>query len=87
MNRKDLNKLAKESGIKYYQKYNRFELANLLGVELPPPKPKPKRTRVYARHVQVGEKIYPSMTSAAKSLGIFLVQIYIMVTSGEANFL
>lgn len=87
MNRKDLNKLAKENGIKYYQKYNRFELANLLGVELPPPKPKPKRIRVYARQVQVGEKIYPSMTNAAKSLGIFPVQIYIMVTRGEANFL
>ena len=95
MNRKDLNKLAKESGIKYYQKYNRFELANLLSVKLPPPKPRPKRTRVYARRVHVGEEIFPSMISAAISLGIFPVQIDIIYgykwrseffVIGESNF-
>ena len=35
--RKGLNKMAKENGIKYYLKYNRFEHAEKLGMGLPPP--------------------------------------------------
>lgn len=54
--RKKLNELAKEHGIKYYMKYNRFELAEKLGLKLP--KPKPTRTRVYARAVQVQDKTF-----------------------------
>ena len=85
--RQKLNELAKENGIKYYLKYNRFELAEKLGIKIPRPKPKPKSRRVYSRAVQVQEKTFPSMTSAARVLGIFPVQIYLMVANGEAKFL
>ena len=85
--RKKLNELAKEHGIKYYLKYNRFELAEKLGIELPRPKPKPKTIRVYSRTVKVQDKTFPSRTQAAKALGIYPMQIYAMVAKGDAKFL
>lgn len=85
--REKLNELAKENKIKYYLKYNRFELAEKLGIELPRPKPKPKSKRVYSRTVQIQDKIFPSMTNAAKVLGLYPVQIYAMVANGDAKFL
>ena len=85
--RKGLNKMAKENGIKYYLKYNRFEHAEKLGMDLPPLKPKPKTSRICSRTVMVGDQEFPSMTSAAKVLRKNPNQIYVMVAKDDAKFL
>ena len=92
--RSKLNKLAKANGIKYYYKYNSFELAEKLGIELPKlrsKQPNDKMCRklytVEVTNLDGTTTTYPSITQAAKTLGKFPTQIYIMVAKGISRFL
>lgn len=84
VSRKELNKLAKENGVKYFNKYSKQELAEKLKIELP----ESQRTkRIHQRPVFVVSlgKTSPSMTSAAKELGICPVRIYVLMMKGEVK--
>ena len=50
--RKELNEMAKKKGMKYTRRYNRFELAEKLGIELSKPKPRQGKSRK-ARPVEI----------------------------------
>ena len=43
--RKELDAIAREKGVKNYLKYNRFELAEKGGIELPRPKLRQKKNK------------------------------------------
>lgn len=83
----ELNIIAKADGVKNFMKIKKYDLAEILGIEL-----ETKTKRVYSRSVEVFNKdgttsIFPSMTQAAKALGNFSAQIYMMVENGDARFL
>ena len=64
--------MAGKAKIKNYLKYNRFELAETLGIEIPKPKQKAPLIKIPIRRVRIiktGET-YPSMSQAAIALGI-----------------
>ena len=50
--RKELNEMAKKKGMKYTRRYNRFELAEKLGIELSKLKPRQGKSRK-ARPVEI----------------------------------
>ena len=90
----ELNMMGKANGIKYFCKYNKHDLAEKLGIELPELRSKQSGNRTYkkARTVEVTNPdgtttTYPSIMKAAKALGKFPVQIYIMVAKDMAKFL
>ena len=76
--RPELNAMAKKNGIKYYLKYNRFELAEKLGIELPKPKRSNgrKALSVEVLNPDGTTTVYPSINKAAKALGKHAMQIY-----------
>ena len=49
--RKELDAIAREKGVKNYLKYNRFELAEKGGIELPRPKLRQKKKQ--GKHVRL----------------------------------
>ena len=82
----ELNMMAKVTGIRYFVKIKKYELARKLGIDL-----EPKLKRARSRNVEIINSdgtttTYPSMTQAAKAIGIFSSQIYTMVDKGKAKF-
>ena len=74
--RTELNKMAGKAKIKNYLKYNRFELAEKLGIEIPKPKQKAPLIKIPFRCViiiKTGET-YPSMSQAIKTQKIFIIK-------------
>ena len=89
--RKELDAMAREKGVKNYLKYNRFELAEKGGIELPRPKLRQKKTRK-TRSVEIFNSdgtttTYPSINKAAKALGKHAMQLYAMAVSSDVKFL
>ena len=79
--------MAKVAGIKYFVKIKKHELARKLGIDLGP-----KLKRVYSRNVEIFNPdgtmtTYSSMTQAAKAIGIFSSQIYMIIDKGDTRFL
>ena len=90
--RPELNKMAKERGMKGYLKLKRFELAERLGIELPKPRRKEERKPRKARRVEVVNPdgtttVYPSISKAAQALGKYAMQLYPMAVNNEVKFL
>ena len=87
-----LDKVAKERGMKGYQKLKRFKLAEGLGIELPKPRREEERKLRNARRVEVVNSdgtttVYPSISKAAQALGKYAMQLYPMAVNGEVRFL
>ena len=100
--RVELNKMARERGMKGYHNLRKLELAGKLGIELPEPtrkkewKPKkPRKDQAWprnARRVEVVNSdgtttVYPSISEVAQVLGKYAMQIYVMATSGDVRIL
>ena len=97
--RLELNKMAKERGMKGYHNLRKLELAERLGIELPKSmrnkerKPrKEERKPRNARRVEVVNSdgtamVYPSISKAAQGLGKYPMQIYVMAARGDVRFL
>ena len=99
--RMELNKMARERGMKNYQNLRKLELAEKLGIKLPEPKGKPRKPRKprkdqrrprRARRVEVVNSdgtttVYPSISEAAQVLGKYAMQIYVMAASGDVRIL
>lgn len=90
--KKELDMMAKASGIKYHYKYCKYDLAEKLGVKLSRPRPRPKQPNGKAcrkaRTVETknpdGETTtFTSINKAAKALGRSPMQLYIMAGNGE----
>ena len=84
--RKELDIMAKASGIKYFCRLSKHDLAERLGIDLP------RSRRPFSRAVEIcnsdGETVkYTSVVQAAKAYGIFPAQVYAMIAKGEAKFL
>ena len=89
--RPELNAMARKNGIKYYLKYNRFELAEKLGIELPRAKPRQGKPRE-AGPVEIFNPdgtttTYPRINKAAQALKKHAMQIYTMPVNGDVKFL
>ena len=99
--RMELNKMARERGMKNYQNLRKLELAEKLGIKLPEPKGKPRnpgkpredqRRPRRARRVEVVNSdgtttVYPSISEAAQVLGKYVMPIYVMAASGDVRIL
>ena len=72
----ELNKMARKAKIKNYLKYNRFELAEKLGIEIPKPKQKAPLIKIPFRRVIIIKTggTYPSMSQAIKAQKIFIIK-------------
>ena len=77
--RTELNKMAGKAKIKNYLKYNRFELAEKLGIEIPKTKQKAHLIKISFRRVRITKtgETFPRMSQAATALGIKTHQKYI----------
>ena len=85
--RKELNILAKASGIKYFGKFNKHDLASKIGVN-PPKTQRGNQTFRSARTVEVNNSdgtitTYPSINKASKALGKPPMYLYVMAVNGE----
>lgn len=82
--------MDKQKKVTRYPKYNRSELAEKLGIELPRPKPKQSNGRkalsVKVLNPDGTTTTYSSINKAAKALGKHAMQIYTMIAKGKANF-
>ena len=90
--RPELNKMAKEWGMRGYLKLKRLELAERLGIELPKPRRKEERKPRKARRDEVVNPdgtttVYPSISKAAQALGKNAMQLYPMAVNGYVRFL
>ena len=93
LTRPKLLEMVKESGMKGYRNLRKSDLAEKLGIELPKPTRKEEKKSRKARRVEVlnsdGTTIqYPSLSKAAKALGVYPMQIYAMAAiEGTVRFL
>ena len=84
--RKELNIMAKASGIKYFYTFTKHGLAEKLGIELPKTQ-RGNQTFRSARTVEVNNSdgtitTYPSINNASKALGKPPMYLYVMAVNG-----
>ena len=84
-------KLHAKNWTQWLLAWNRFELAEKGGIELPRPKLRQKKTRK-TRSVEIFNSdgtttTYPSINKAAKALGKHAMQLYTMAASSDVKFL
>ena len=99
--RMELDKMARERGMKGYHNLRKLELAEKLGIKLPEATGKPRKPRKprndqrrpsKARRVEVVNfdgttTVYPSISKAAQVLGKYAMQIYVMAANGDVRLL
>ena len=91
--RPELLELCKKRGFKNYRNLKKCELAKLLEIELP--KKSARKEEIKCRKSRCVEILnfdgtttaYPSMSKAAKYLGVYPMQIYVLIARGNARFL
>ena len=92
--RAKLLEMTRERGMKGFWKLKKFELAEMLGIELAesrrrkPEKPgsrKPRKVKV--DNLDGTTTAYPSICSAAKALEKYPMQLYTMAANGDVKFL
>ena len=77
--------LAKASGIKYFANIIKNDLAKMLCIDLGPKVKRICSRAVQATNIDGTTKIYPSMTQAAKVIGVFPAQIYKLAEKTKYN--
>ena len=91
--RLDLLEMCKKKDFKNYRHLKKCELAKLLEIELPKkPARKEEIKSRKSRRVEILNSDgttteYSSMSKAAKSLGVYPMQIYVLIAGGNGRFL
>ena len=89
----ELLEMCKGRGMKNYRRLKKSELAKLLEIELskkPTRKEENKSRKTHQVEILNSDgtsKTYSSMNKAAKSLGVYPMQVYVLIARGNARFL
>ena len=85
MKRPERLKMCNEAGLKNYQHLKKSELAKLLEIELPKKLSRKEEKKCRKSHrIEIFNSEYSSINKAAKSLGVYPMQIY---AKGNGRFL
>ena len=81
--------MARNGGIKYFYKLNKRELAEKLNVSLPEPRKRKEPTnrrpvRVFSTDGTTTK--YRSICMAARALGIYPSQMYVLIANGKVEY-